>query len=193
MGVVAVVGCFDPTDQHGNSSDDDSGSSGASTSTQGATTTTTASSTDGPTTTSTTGNPTTTTEDPTDPTSSSGVDESSSSAATSESTGDATGSESSTGTTPGGSYGPSGSCADGEIEAEIQDVNGCYCAPPCMDMTCPAAPEGTAMAQCAVGGEMGMMYCALVCDPTMMGQCPTEMDCIEITSMPGVGVCTYPP
>lgn len=191
MGVLGVVGCFDPTDQHGNSSDEGSDSSGPSTSTQGATTTTSASSTDNPT---TTGTPTTsTTDDPTDPTTTSGVDESSSGATTSDSTGDATGSESSTGTNPGGSYGPCGACADGEIEAEIQDVSGCYCAPPCMDMTCPAAPEGTAMAQCAVGGEMGMMYCALVCDPTMMGQCPTEMDCIEIASMPGVGVCTYPP
>ena len=193
-GVLAICGCFDPTDQHGNSSDAESSSSGPSTTTQGATTTmTTASSTDSATTTATS-DPTTTTQDPTDPTTTTtGVDESSSGAASSESTGDVTGSESSTGTSPGGSYGPCGMCADGEIEAEIQDVIGCYCAPPCEGMMCPAAAEGTAMAQCAVGGEMGMMYCALVCDPTMMGMCPMAMDCVEITSMPGVGVCTYPP
>lgn len=196
-GVIAIFGCFDPTDQHGNASDaESSSSSDPSTTTQGVTTTTsmTASSTDGPTTTATS-DPTTTastTDDPTDATSTSGVDESSSGAVSSESTGDTTGAESSTGTSPAGGYGPCGTCADGEIDAEIQDVMGCYCAPPCDGMTCPAPPDGTAMAQCAVGGEMGMMYCALVCDPTMMGECPMAMACVEITSMPGVGVCTYP-
>ncbi|HWB79690.1 MAG TPA: hypothetical protein VG755_32225 [Nannocystaceae bacterium] len=194
-GVIAMFGCFDPTDQHGNSSGAESSSGNdPSTTTQGVTTTTsmTASSTDSPTTTATS-DPTTTastTDDPTDATTT-GVDESSSGAASSsESTGDAT--ESSTGTSPGAGYGPCGTCADDEIEATIQDVMGCYCAPPCPDMTCPAGPDGTAMAQCAVGGEMGMMYCALLCDPLMMGECPMAMACVEITSMPGVGICTYP-
>jgi len=95
---------------------------------------------------------------------------------------------------PSSDYGPCDACAVGEQPLQLEEVDGCFCGPQCDDMNCPAASEGTALAQCAAGGDMGAMFCVLVCDPAMMGMCPTGMVCDDVPAAgEGVGVCTFPP
>lgn len=90
-------------------------------------------------------------------------------------------------------YGPCNACAAGEMAVSIMGIEGCFCSPGCdgaMSM-CPMPNEGTAVGACALGAGMTPTQCALVCDPTMKGMCPTGATCQD-TGMMGVGVCTHP-
>jgi len=91
-----------------------------------------------------------------------------------------------------------GSCQSGEMDVEIQGVQGKMCSPKCSAAgACPAdVPAGvTAKPTCALQG-MGGKYCALVCSPSTRtsglragdAQCGKNASCKAIG---GVGICTY--
>jgi len=91
-----------------------------------------------------------------------------------------------------------GSCQSGEVDVQIQGIQGKMCAPKCSAAgTCPTdVPSGvTARPTCALQG-MGGKYCALVCSPSTDerslragdAQCGTNASCKAIS---GTGICTY--
>lgn len=95
---------------------------------------------------------------------------------------------------PGDPYGPCDACDADEVEIELVDIPGCYCAPACaMSSDCPIPADGTAIPECAVSaGRPEPTLCALLCDPAMMDVCPTGATCQPVPMQDGVGVCTYP-
>jgi len=92
-----------------------------------------------------------------------------------------------------------GSCQSGEVDVQIQGVQGKMCSPKCAFLThkCPTdVPAGvTAKPTCALQGEGGK-YCALICSPSTDerslragdSQCGTNASCKAIS---GTGICTY--
>jgi hypothetical protein len=92
-------------------------------------------------------------------------------------------------------YGPCDACGPGEMPVSIQGFDMyCFCSPGCdgQGSACADPNEGTAMPVCALELMMGAgpSQCALICDPAMMGMCPTGAECIEVQM--GVGVCMHP-
>jgi hypothetical protein len=91
-----------------------------------------------------------------------------------------------------------GSCQAGEVDVQIQGIEGKMCAPQCSSSgACPTdVPAGvTAKPTCALQG-MGGKYCALVCSPSTNerslragdAQCGANASCKAIQ---GTGICTY--
>jgi len=111
------------------------------------------------------------------------------------STGPGTGS--STGGMGGALYGPcemsNPPCPEGQDCLMVQGVEGNFCSPKCDGMTCPANPDGSAMAVCALTmeGSMDPVNCALLCNPMGMNECPAGSTC-KAVPMTMAAVCTYP-
>jgi tripeptidyl-peptidase-1 len=91
-----------------------------------------------------------------------------------------------------------GSCQAGELDVQIQGIQGKMCSPKCSAAgACPTdVPAGvTAKPQCALQGG-GAKYCALICSPSTKpsalragkAQCGKNASCKAIS---GVGICTY--
>jgi hypothetical protein len=91
-------------------------------------------------------------------------------------------------------YGPCDACGPGEMPVGLMDIEGCFCSPGCdgQGSMCATPNEGTAQAMCVLELMMGAgpTQCALICDPAMMGMCPTGATCTEV--QPGVGICLHP-
>ncbi|MBL9104540.1 MAG: hypothetical protein JNL82_26580 [Myxococcales bacterium] len=88
-------------------------------------------------------------------------------------------------------------CPAGSDCLMIEGLDGNFCSPTCEGGTmCPANPEGSAMAQCALTmmGSMDPVNCALVCQfPDPGGSCPTGTSCKQLPAPnDSLGLCTAP-
>jgi C1A family cysteine protease len=87
-----------------------------------------------------------------------------------------------------------GSCMTGEVDIQIENVQGSVCAPACgLFKPCPTdVPTGvTAQPQCALqDASTHKKYCALICSPSDEdAQCGTNASCKDVQA--GIGICTY--
>jgi hypothetical protein len=83
-------------------------------------------------------------------------------------------------------------CMAPSMPIGIADVEGTFCAAPCVaSADCPPGPAGT-MPGCVLTtpeSPMTPVFCALLCAPGST-DCPTGSTCKEV--QPGTGACTYP-
>jgi len=92
---------------------------------------------------------------------------------------------------PAGSLYEAPPCQSSEQAVQVQGLSGNFCSPKCTSGSCPAAPTGSAAeAQCILimSGSSTPTNCALVCDPSTNGACPSGATCQPIQ---GTGICTY--
>merc|ERR1711865_284459 len=90
---------------------------------------------------------------------------------------------------------PKGGCKSDEVDIQVQNVKGAFCAPACsLFKRCPTdIPTGvTAKPQCALqDASTKKKYCALICTPSsnVANQCGTNASCKTVQA--GIGLCTY--
>ncbi len=88
-------------------------------------------------------------------------------------------------------YGPC-PCERDQSPAQINGVDGCYCAPMCSDrVPCPRLPQGEGMAACLLVSGRGAVpdRCVVICQRDDV--CPFGGTCTP-TLTPGVNICTHP-
>jgi len=94
---------------------------------------------------------------------------------------------------PSGNHYEKPPCQDDEVAAQVEGVDGSFCAPQCdgTDGSCPKdVPDGTiAEPMCALGDGSGNKYCALKCISDSV--CPYGMKCVN-PEQGFLGICIYP-
>jgi hypothetical protein len=86
-------------------------------------------------------------------------------------------------------------CESDETKVTVTGVAGNFCAPKCNARACPVdVPEGvTAKPTCALTGQFGEKYCALLCTPGAATNVCGEHASCKSADQKGDGICTCVP